>query len=70
MHFGAMSVDRTRDDVVSPWPLEGLHVRCVPKCIEDKKNHGLRGGLAKLYSRGGLFSVFPKFHNGCEREDL
>ena len=38
-----------------------LYIRRVLECSEG--NPGLRGGLVKLFSRGGLLGVHPKSHN-------
>ena len=43
-----------------------FHVRCVPKCSEDKKNPNLMRGLIELYLRGGLLGMHPKSHIGSE----
>ena len=38
-----------------------FHIRCVLK--HSERNLGLRGGLMKIYSRGGLLGGHPKSHN-------
>ena len=52
-----------QNDVMSPWQVV-LHIRCVPKCSEDKKKFGLRGGSLVLCSMGGLLGVLQKSHIG------
>ena len=46
----------------APWLLL-LQVRHVSERNERQENLSLMGGLAELFSRGGLLGVHPKSHN-------